>query len=59
MELKYTVELDKGKESDALRRMFFWDAAKKKRNFILESDYTIQSKSTYYELSPETVYLLV
>ena len=39
--------------------MFFWDAANKKKTFILEKDYTIQSKRKYYELSPVTVYLLV
>ncbi|XP_078376335.1 integrin alpha-8-like isoform X2 [Oculina patagonica] len=58
LKMKYTVELDKGKESDALRRMFFWDAANKKKTFILEDDHTIQKKRIYDDLKPVTVYLL-
>ena len=53
------MELDKAKESDALRRMFFWDSVNKKRIFILAMDYTIKTKGTLYDLEPKTVYFLV
>lgn len=59
MKIKYTVELDKAKESDALRRMFFWDAVNKKKTFILAKDYTIKTKGKSYDLAPVTVYFLV
>ncbi|KAJ7389998.1 integrin [Desmophyllum pertusum] len=58
LNITYTVELDKGKQSDALRRMFFWDVVNKKKAFILEKPYTMKSKKTFYTLSPVTVYLL-
>ena len=57
--LEYVVELDKGKESDALRRMFFWDAANKKKLFMKKDTYTIPTQNKFYPLPTVTVYLLV
>lgn len=58
LNIKYTVELDKAKESDALRRIFFWDAVDKTRAFTLAGNYTIETKGQLYYLAPVTVYFL-
>lgn len=57
--LRYSVELDKGKESDALRRMFFWNPSTKKKSFIMSGTYNISTQNQFYSLPTETVYLLV
>ncbi|CAH3015809.1 unnamed protein product [Porites evermanni] len=54
----HTVELDKDRGQNALRRLFFWDALNRKRTFILEDNYTIRTRNTYYSLQPLTVYLM-
>lgn len=56
--LRYSVELDKGKESDALRRMFFWNPSTKKKSFIMSGTYNISTQNQFYSLPTETVYLL-
>lgn len=53
------MELDKGKESDALRRMFFWNPSTKKKSFIMSGTYNISTQNQFYSLPTETVYLLV
>lgn len=58
LHIRYTVELDKDREQNALRRLFFWDALNRKRKFILEDNYTIPTRNTYYSLQPLTVYLI-
>ncbi|XP_022797417.1 integrin alpha-9-like isoform X2 [Stylophora pistillata] len=56
--LRYSVELDKGKESDVLRRMFFWNPTTKKKTFIMSGTYNISAQNQKYSLPTETVYLL-
>lgn len=58
LHIRYTVELDKDREQNALRRLFFWDALNRKRKFILEDNYTIPTRNTYYSLQPLRVYLI-
>lgn len=56
LNIKYTIDLDKDK--DKLRRMFFWDELNKRKQFALETNYTLAASNKKYRLAPKTVYLV-
>ena len=57
--IQYKVDLDKEKGQSVLRRLFFWNAAKKERMTVLENNYTIPARQNLSSLQPQTVYILV
>ena len=59
LRIQYKVDLDKDIGESALRRLFFWDAAKQERITVLENNYTIPARKIWSSLQPQTVYILV